>query len=98
MDIDYTAQVYHVYLGERRTTATLDGAIAFFLALKLDCEPGSDEAKSAIREWLQRQLDEHNDPDRVLVSQWLRFKAIQYLVDKKLSRKYERWFDEQIDS
>ena len=84
MNGKHKAQVHHVYLGDRRTTVTLDDSIAFFLALKLGYEPRSVEAKAAIREWLQDQLDEHGDPDRVSVSQWLRFEAILYLMDKKV--------------
>jgi hypothetical protein len=97
MSADYKAQVHHVYLGERRTTVTLDDSIACFMALKLRLEPRSEEAKAAIRDWLQDQLDEHDDPDRVSVSQWLRFQAIRYLVDKKLSTKYEHWLDQQLE-
>ena len=93
----YNAQVHHVYLGARRTTVTLDDSIAFFMALKLGLEPRSAEAKSAIREWLQDQLDAQDDPYQVAVSQWLRFKAIQYLADKRLSKRYEKWLDAQID-
>ena len=93
----YKAQVHHVYLGERRTTVTLDDSIAFFLALKLRQEPRTAEAKAAIRQWLQDQLDEHGDPDRVSVSQWLRFEAIRSLVDRKLSTKYDHWLDERLD-
>ena len=98
MGVNYKAQVHHVYLGARRTTVTLDDSIAFFLALKLGLEPRSTEAKSAIREWLQSQLDAQEDPNREAVSQWLRFKTIQYLVDTKLSRQYEKWLDAQIDT
>jgi hypothetical protein len=96
MSANHKAQVHHVYLGERRTTVTLDDSIAFFLALKLGLEPRTAEAKAAIREWLQDQLDEQDDPDRVSVSQWLRFQAIRYLVDRKLSTRYEHWLDEQL--
>jgi hypothetical protein len=41
------AQVHHVFLGERRTTVSLDPALAFFLELKLDEKPGTPEAKQA---------------------------------------------------
>ena len=71
--------------------------IAFFMALKFGLEPRSAEAKRTIREWLQDQLDAQDDPGQVAVSQWLRFKAIQYLADKILSKRYEKWLDEQID-
>ena len=43
------AQVHHVFLGERRTTVSLDPALAFFLELKLGEKPGTPEAKQAVR-------------------------------------------------
>lgn len=90
------AQIYHVFLGDRRTTVSLDGAVAFFLALKLGHEPGTPEAKKAVRQWMQDRLDEHGDPHRVLVSGWLKFEVLRFLVDKKLAGEYDRWVDREL--
>jgi hypothetical protein len=45
---------YHVRLGRRRTTVTVDTIVAEYLALHLGIEPGTVEAHSAVREWLQQ--------------------------------------------
>src|SRR5512135_1565547 len=85
--------IYHVRLGERRTTASLDNIISTLLSLKLGHDPGTDDAHSAVRTYLQHKLDENNDPGRSRVSQWLREEALLDLVDKKVSEKYWKWFD-----
>ncbi len=95
---NHKAQIHHVYLGDRRTTVSLEDPLAFFMALKLGQEPRTPEAKQAIRQWLQDHLNEYDDPDRVLVSSWLKFEALRWLVDKKLSNRYDKWLDREIDS
>ena len=91
------SQIHHVYLGDRRTTVSLDPTIAFFLELKLGKRPGTPEAKQVVRTWLQARLDDEDDPGRVLVSQRLKFEALLLLVDKKLAAQYGRWLDEEPD-
>ena len=82
---------YHTYLGDRRTTASLDNTLAALLALKLRKTPETLEAHNAVRTWLQARIDEKNDPDRVYVSQWLQSEALLFLVDKRLSERYWDW-------
>ncbi len=94
----HKAQIHHVYLGDRRTTVSLEDSVAFFMALKLGREPRTPEAKQAIRKWLQDRLDAYDDPGRVLVSSWLKFEALRWLVDKKLSNKYDAWLDREIET
>ena len=74
---NYKAQHHHVYLGNRRNTTSLDNSPAFFMALKLGQVPRTPEAKRVINQWLQARLDDHGDPGRTQVSQWLRFEVIQ---------------------
>ena len=64
--------VYHVLLGTRRTTVSLDKIIATLLSLKLGHDPKTQDAHSAVRAYLQEKLDHTNDPRRTSVSQWLR--------------------------
>ena len=87
--------IYHVQLGKRRTTVSLDQIISILLSLKLDHDPGTEDAHSAVRAYLQEKLDVKNDPDWTSVSQWLRKEVVLDLLDKKLSAKYETWFDEK---
>ena len=96
MNGKHKAQIYHVYLGDRRTTVSLDDTTAFFMALKLKQEPRTPEAKQATKEWLQAQLDEQCDTGRALVSSWLRFQVMLWLVDKRLSKEYDEWLDQQL--
>jgi hypothetical protein len=82
---------FHVRLGEKRTTVNLGNTLAHLLALKLVEQPETDKAHSAIKKWLQDKLDENGDPLQVHVSQWLQGQAIEFIVDKKLSEKYDDW-------
>ena len=85
--------IYHVVLGRRRTTVSLDKMVSTLLSLKLGHDPGIEDAHSAVRAYLQTKLDQANDPRRTSVSQWLRQEVLLDLVDKKLSTKYWTWFD-----
>ncbi len=87
---------FHVRLGDKRTTVSIDRTLAELMALKLDEQPYSEEAHQAIRLWLQNRLDEANDPGRYKVSQWLQSEIIHALVDKKVSKLYGRWLDSTV--
>lgn len=91
------AQIHHVFLGQRRTTVSLDPAIAFFLELKLGEKPGTPEAKQAIRQWLQERLNEAGDPGRLLVSNWLKREALLALVKPELEKRYWEWVDDGMN-
>ncbi|MDZ7808953.1 MAG: hypothetical protein U5L11_00950 [Arhodomonas sp.] len=82
---------FHLRLGTRRTTATLDTMLSGYLAIHLGCTPETPQAHQAVRRWLQDRLDEYNDPGRVAVSQWLQREVITTLVDTKLSNHYLDW-------
>ena len=83
---------YHLSLGHKRTTVSLDNILSELLAIRLGLCPQSAQAHGAVRLWLQQQLDQANDPGRIRVSQWLREQAILFLVDNKLSNTYLDWF------
>jgi hypothetical protein len=89
---------YHVVLGKKSTTVTVDKTLCDLLALKLGHDPRSDDARAAIRAYLQEKLDDKNDPRQTSVSQWLRQEVLLDLVDKKLSGKYWRWFEAWVDA
>lgn len=80
---------YHVQLGTKRTTITLDTVLSDLLAIKLGYRPDDAQAHAAVREWLQQQLDEAGDPNRIRTSQWLQEQVILAIADKKLSTKYD---------
>ena len=89
-------QRFHVRRGNKRTTVTLDSPLPELLALSLKVEPNTLAAKQVIERWLQERLDEHGDPERTRVSQWLRGQAILHLLDTKISKRYDAWIDRQI--
>ena len=91
-------QIHHVYLGQRRTTVSLDSALAFFLELNLGKKPGTPEAKQAVRQWLQGRLDKEGDPGRVLVSNWLKRETLLSLLDPKVVKRYWEWVDEGMSN
>ncbi len=82
---------FHLRHGTRRTTVSLDTMVSNYLALSLGVAPETAKAHQAVRRWLQQRLDEHNDPGRVAVSQWLQREVIETIVDKKLSTAYGTW-------
>lgn len=84
---------YHVRLGKRRTTVSVDKIVSTYLALHLDTTPGTLEAHRAVRAWLQAQLDRNNDPGRSRVSQWLLGEALDAMVNPALRTAYGRWLD-----
>ncbi len=82
---------YHVKLGEKRTTVSMDNYLSDLLALKIGEKPRSEDAHTAIRYWIQERLDKSNDPERIHVSQWITRKAVELIMDKKISEKYDNW-------
>lgn len=82
---------FHLRLGERRTTVTLDTVLASYLALRLGQAPETVQAHRAVRRWLQACLDEQNDPGRVSVSQWLQRQALAAVADPALVDAYADW-------
>ena len=89
---------YHVVLGKKSTTVTVDKTFSDLLALKLGHDPRSRDARTAVRAYLQEKLDEKNDAGRTSMSQWLREEALLDLVEKKLADKYRRWFNIWFDA
>lgn len=75
---------YHVRLGGRRTTATLDRKLSVYLALHLGEAPNTPGAHGAIQIWMQAELDRNGDPGRVLVSHWLYCRALDAVVQPGL--------------
>jgi hypothetical protein len=87
---------YHVRLGDRRTTVSLDKTLSAYLALHLRVRPQTPKAHQAIRRWLQQRLDVSRDPGRHAVSQWLQAEALEAVVDKNLSAAYGQWLLEDL--
>jgi hypothetical protein len=78
------------------TTVTVDTIVAEYLALHLGTEPGTVEAHSAVRQCLQRQLDDNNDPDRSRTSQWLLGQIVEAIARPSLVGVYGQWLDTKI--
>ena len=87
---------YHVRLGKRRTTVSLDKIVSEYLSLHLGTMPGTLEAHGTVRAWLQNQLDRNNDPRRSGVSQWLLGEALEAMVTPALRSNYGRWMDTML--
>ena len=86
-------EIFHVRLGKRRTTISVDKIVSTLLALHLDAEPGTIQAHAAVRAYFQSKLDESSDPGRHYVTAWLREQALFDVLDNGLSKKYWAWFD-----
>ena len=83
---------YHIKLGLKRTTVSLDKMLSDILSLKLGTVPESREAHATVREWLQAHLDRNGDIRQVRVSQWLHGKAIEEIASPDLREQYIDWF------
>lgn len=90
--------IYHVVHGTRRTTVSLDKCLSNLLSLKLGHDPRTEDAHSAVRDYLQETLDHTPDPGRTSVSQWLRQEILLELVEKKLAAKYWTWLEAWVDA
>ena len=84
---------YHVMLGAKRTTVTMDSIVSEFMALHLGADPHGAEGHTAVRQWAQDQLDANNDPGRIRTSQWLLARAVETLARPSLAEKHGVWSD-----
>lgn len=86
---------FHIQLGDKRTTVSIDRTLSELLALKLGEQPYSSGAHQEIRLWLQARIDKANDPGRYKVSQWLQSEIVYELLDNKISKLHIKWLDER---
>lgn len=89
-------QRYHVILGARRTTISLDNHLSLLLSLKLGYAPHTPQAQRAIRHWLQSRLDEHGDSNRAHTSQWLGKEVMSALISTEVTNLYNQWMDQLL--
>ena len=82
--------IFHIYVkkgrGKRRTSISIERVLADLFAIKLGYEPGSREAHSAIRLWLQERQDEQNsnEPESLIIKKEL----ILQIAQKRLVDRY----------
>jgi len=90
-------QRYHINLGRRRTTVSVDNHLSLLLGLKLGHAPETPQAHRAVRQWLQARLDESGDYGRSRISQWLCEQVVHALISDEVTNLYNTWLDERID-
>ncbi len=93
-----TYERYHVSLGRKRTTISVDKMLSTLMSLHLNTQPNTRSARLAVRAWLQARLDENNDPGRSRVSQWLHGELVEALIAPALKQKYHAWLDSELDN
>jgi len=89
-------QRYHVTLGPKRTTVSLDNHLSLLLSLELGRAPQTPQGQRAVRHWLQARLDEHGDYNRTHTSQWLGEQVIRELISADVKNLYSQWIDEVL--
>lgn len=89
-------QRYHLTLGRRRTTVSLDNHLSLLLSLKLGHTPQTPQAQRAVRHWLQARLDQHGDYNRTHTSQWLAEEVIRALISADVHNLYSQWMDQLL--
>lgn len=90
-DRTYCYERYHVSLGTKRTTISIDKTLSILMSLHLGTQPNTPSAHLAVRQWLQGRLDDNKDADQVRVSQWLHGKLTEALITGELKQKYDAW-------
>ena len=94
---------YHINTPKRRTTITLDKIVSDLIAIKLKIEPCSPDTHSAVRKQLEEILLPYHDPKSRTYdpsradykpSELVTRLAVLWLVDKRLSDKYEEYLAE----
>jgi len=93
----YSDHRYHVTLGKKRTTVSLDNMLSILLSLQLGQQPQTPQAHAAVRQWLQARLDYGNDAERSRTSQWLRSEVVQALIKPELDERYSQWILAGLD-
>jgi hypothetical protein len=88
---------YHVKLGRKRTTISVDKTLSTLMSLHLNTQPNTPSAHLAVRTWLQARLDQNNDPGRTRTSQWLHGELVVALIGPALKQKYDAWIDSELD-
>ena len=82
---------FHVSLGAKRTTISIDKTLSILMSLQLSEKPNTPAARLALRQWLQAHLDRNGDEHQARVSQWLQAKIAEALIGTELKQKYEDW-------
>ena len=90
-------QRYHVSLGPKRTTVSLDNLLSVLLSLELGHAPETPQGQRAVRNWLQARLDNNGDHNRVQTSQWLSEEVIHALVSPRVQELYGQWLEGMYD-
>jgi len=93
----YSDQRYHVTLGTKRTTVSLDNMLSILLSLQLGQQPQTPQAHAVVRQWLQARLDDGQDAERSRTSQWLRSEVVQALITPELDERYSQWIMASLD-
>jgi hypothetical protein len=82
---------FHVSLGSKRTTISVDKTLSILMSLQLGLQPNTPCAHLALRQWLQAHLERNGDPHQIHVSQWLQGKIAEALISPALKEKYDEW-------
>jgi hypothetical protein len=91
----YLYERFHVSLGARRTTISIDKTLSILMSLALGAQPNTPAAHLALREWLQMHLNKNGDPHQNNVSHWLRGKIAEALIGTDLRQKYDQWCEDE---
>ena len=91
-----TVARYHVMIDQVRTTVRLAPTLAELLAIRLGCVPATDGARTAVRSWLQAEID--RDPGAVRyggASQRLAHRAMLEIAAPILLSKRDHWLSDR---
>jgi hypothetical protein len=78
-------QRFHITLGKRRTTVSIDDSVAVLLAACLGEDPGSRQATARVRAWLQERAAE--GPAGAGLNRRLFRRTVLEIADKELSKR-----------
>lgn len=79
-----TVLKFHLQVGTKRTTVTMDIIISEYLALHLGLKPGTPGASTAIRVWMQARVNAITSKPPSNLSRWLADEALAELIRPEL--------------
>jgi hypothetical protein len=79
---------YHIHLNSHRTTISMDKIISDLLAIKLGMQPGTKEARSAVRKQLEKFMGWNRGRTGIGLARYITEEAVLFISDKVLSEQY----------
>lgn len=83
---------HHILRNGRRTSINIPPLLIELLVFKLHRIPDENDAKGAVKQWLQDTANRNTNTDQRNFSQWMQQEIILYLTsDTEFHRAWQNW-------